>query len=142
MLLAATEETLRGTNHHRGNGSERSDWPGRGNALARARGDLTATRNFVVSRSGAVKGAQVVPSLEEALARAEGTGRTVFIAGGTSIYPQALERDWVDARYLSTLQGDYTGDAFFPTWDEARWELVWREPQTHFEFRAPNKSQI
>jgi dihydrofolate reductase len=98
--------------------------------------DLTDTLNFAVSRSGAVKGAQAAPSLEEALTRAEGTGQTVFIAGGTSIYTQALERDWVDAMYLSTIHGDYTGDAFFPAWDEARWELSRHEPHTHFDFKV------
>jgi dihydrofolate reductase len=99
-------------------------------------GDLTSTRNFVVSRSGPVKGAQAVPGLEEALAQAEAAGNTVFIAGGTSIYTQALERDLVDEMYLSTILGDYTGDAFFPAWDEARWELVRREPRAQFEFKV------
>lgn len=96
--------------------------------------DLTTTRNIVVSRSGQVTGALAVASLEQALVRAEQTRRTVFIAGGASIYAQALERDCVDEMYLSTIHGDYTGDSFFPTWDESRWEVARREAHERFEF--------
>jgi dihydrofolate reductase len=96
--------------------------------------DLTTTRNIVVSRSSQVEGALTVPSLELALARAEELGRTVFIAGGASIYAQALERDWVDEMYLSTIYGDFTGDSFFPAWDERGWEVVRRQAHARFEF--------
>lgn len=96
--------------------------------------DLTTTRNLVVSRSGQVTGALAVPSLEQALVRAEEARRTIFIAGGASIYAQALEHDWVDEMYLSTIHGDYPGDSFFPRWDESGWEVVRRESHERFEF--------
>ena len=96
--------------------------------------DLTTTHNIVVSRSGQVTGALSVPSLELALAQAEEVGRTIFIAGGASIYTQALESDCVDEMYLSTIHGDYTGDSFFPAWNEANWDVVRREPHARFDF--------
>jgi len=96
--------------------------------------DLTTTQNIVVSHSGQVAGALAVPSLEVALARAAEAGRTVFIAGGASIYAQALAKDWVDEMYLSTIDGDYTGDTFFPAWNEADWDVTTREAHARFEF--------
>ncbi|OJH42689.1 hypothetical protein BON30_05780 [Cystobacter ferrugineus] len=96
--------------------------------------DLTTTHNLVVSNSSQVKGARAVPSLAQALTRAAETERTIFIAGGASIYAQALERDWVDEMYLSTIHGDYTGDSFFPMWNAADWEAVRREAHARFDF--------
>lgn len=96
--------------------------------------DLTTTQNIVVSRSGRVTGAMAVPSLELALTQAVDTGRTVFIAGGASIYTQALESDCVDEMYLSTIHGDHTGDSFFPAWDATQWSVARREQQARFEF--------
>lgn len=96
--------------------------------------DLTTTQNIVVSRSGQVAGALAVPSLEVALARAAETGRTVFIAGGASIYAQALASDSVDEMYLSTIHGDHTGDSFFPAWNEADWDVMRREAHARFDF--------
>jgi dihydrofolate reductase len=96
--------------------------------------DLTTMRNIVVSRSGKVKGAPAVPSLELALDRAAEAEGRIFIAGGASIYAQALERDRVDEMYLSTIHGDHTGDCFFPAWDKAGWDVVRREEHARFEF--------
>ncbi|WP_437624513.1 dihydrofolate reductase [Sorangium sp. So ce1151] len=95
--------------------------------------DLTTTENIVVSHSGRVTGALVVPSLELALARAAGTGRTVFIAGGASVYTQALASDWVDEMYLSIIHGDHTGDSYFPEWDQAGWDVKRREAHARYE---------
>ncbi|MET0404280.1 MAG: dihydrofolate reductase [Cystobacter sp.] len=97
-------------------------------------GDLTTTHNIVVSRSGQVTGALSVPDLDQALARAEKAGRTIFIAGGASLYREALESGCVDEMYLSTIHGDHTGDSFFPAWNEADWDVVRRESQARFDF--------
>ncbi len=98
--------------------------------------DLKTTHNLVVSRSGQVRGAEILPSLALALTRAEEARRTIFIAGGASVYAQALESDCVDEMYLSTIHGDYPGDCSFPPWDESRWDVVRREPHSRFEFRV------
>lgn len=70
------------------------------------------------------EGVQVVHSLEEALARAE--GHEVFIAGGAQLYAQALPH--VRRLHLTLLEHPYEGDTFFPPLDLSAWRLVSEEP--------------
>lgn len=97
-------------------------------------GDVASAHNIVVTHSSWVSGAEVAGSLDAALELAAGYGDTVFIAGGGSIYTQALIDGVVDAMYLSTIKGDYDGDIYFPTWDEADWETVQREDRGSYIF--------
>jgi len=94
---------------------------------------LPGRRTVVVSRTLAhVEGAEVCPSLELALERAASHGRTVFVAGGASIYRQALPQ--ADALYLSTVNTACEGDAYFPALDEDAWEVTRRERHETFTF--------
>src|SRR5215210_4582531 len=99
---------------------------------------LTSAHNVVVSRRGAsidqgpTRGAVVVPSVAEALKVAESFGRTVFSAGGASVYEQTVPL--ADAMYLSYIKGSYTGDAYFPAFDEREWAVERREDHPRFEF--------
>jgi dihydrofolate reductase len=94
---------------------------------------LTSAHTVVVSRSaGEIAGAVVVPSIDEALRVAQGFGRTVFSAGGSSIYEQTIPR--ADAMYLSYIKGDFSGDAYFPAFDERDWTVERREDYPRFEF--------
>lgn len=94
---------------------------------------LTSAHNVVVSRSAtALPGALVVPTIDDALREAAAFGRTVFSAGGASIYEQTLPR--AEAMYLSFIKGDYTGDAYFPAFDERDWTVERREEHERFEF--------
>jgi len=96
--------------------------------------DLTSRHAVVVSRSRQdIPGAVVCGSLEEAVVKATSFGRTVFVNGGASIYEQALPL--VDQMYLSIIKGQYSGDAYFPAFDEAAWEIVERRDHDAFEFR-------
>jgi dihydrofolate reductase len=93
---------------------------------------LTSEHTVVVSRSAAaIRGAVVVPSVEEAARTAASFGRTVFSAGGASIYEQTLPL--ADAMYLSYIKGDYTGDAYFPRFDERLWRVERRDDHPRFE---------
>ena len=76
--------------------------------------DLTSANNIVLTRNPRkVQNAITVPSFDKALERAEATGATrVFVAGGASVYEQALPV--ADALYLSYVKGDFDGDTFFP----------------------------
>jgi len=91
------------------------------------------TTAIVVSRSAAIDGVRVVASLEEALSVAEGLGKTVFVAGGGSIYAQAVPL--ADEMYLSTIKGDFEGDTYFPEFDADEWELVEERDEPEFVFR-------
>jgi dihydrofolate reductase len=87
-------------------------------------GPLARRTNIVITRQPgyAAEGAIVVPSLEEALARAEGEA---WIIGGGEIYAAALER--ADTMVLTHVDAEVDGDAFFPSWDASAWRAVSEE---------------
>jgi dihydrofolate reductase len=96
---------------------------------------LPGRTNVVISRSGfGAPGVVSVGSLEEAFTVAAADD-VAFIAGGSQIYEQAI--DIADILYLTTIEKEFSGDAYFPEFDLARWnlqasergndgELVWR----------------
>jgi dihydrofolate reductase len=74
----------------------------------------------------APKGVQVVRSVQEALEVAREGGETeLFVAGGAEIYRQTLPV--ADRLYLTRIEEDVPGDAYFPEYDETEWRLVDRE---------------
>ncbi len=90
---------------------------------------LPGRRVIVLSRGdpGAVPGTasdvSVVGSLEAALGLAE-PDHEIFIAGGAAVYRQALAADLVDRMYLTLVEAEVSGDAFFPEYDAGDWEVV------------------
>jgi dihydrofolate reductase len=94
---------------------------------------LTSAHTVVVSRSaGKLPGAVVVTSVEDALRIAESFDRTIFSAGGASIYEQTVPL--ADTMYLSYIKGHFTGDAYFPAFNEREWIVERREDHPRFEF--------
>lgn len=78
--------------------------------------------NIVVSRKmPPAAGVEICKSLDEALTRAAGIGRRIFVVGGEAIYRLALPL--ADAMVVSFVQGEYAGDAFFPEFDESAWSV-------------------
>jgi len=96
--------------------------------------DVTSAHNIVITRSAEVAGAEVADGLPSALALAARYGKTAYIAGGGSIYAQALADDVVDAMYLSTIKGDFSGDTWFPAWSNADWEVTVIEDRGPYVF--------
>ncbi len=89
----------------------------------RDRTNIVVTR----SRSYTAPGAEVVHSLEEALALARKRKETeAFIIGGGQIYTEALDKELVDRIYLTTVHARIEGDTYFPR-IERNWEEVWYE---------------
>ncbi|ROM20170.1 diacylglycerol kinase [Pseudomonas protegens] len=90
---------------------------------------LPGRLNIVVSRqTGLVlEGAEVYPSLEAAVARAEewaleqGANELMLI-GGAQLYSQGLEQ--ADRLYLTRVALSPEGDAWFPEFDEQQWKRV------------------
>ena len=94
---------------------------------------LTSAHTLVVSRSaGSPIGAVGVASVEEALRMAKTFDKTVFSAGGASIYAQTVPL--ADTMYLSYIKGQFAGDAYFPAFSDLEWEVVRREDHPRFEF--------
>ena len=102
--------------------------------------DLGETTLIVVSRSLAeLRNAIVVPSIEEAVKRAEALGKPVFSAGGAQIYAQTVPL--ADELWLSTIKETEVDrgvvpDAFFPEIDESVWGVAKEEEHSRFAFRV------
>ncbi|WP_374601833.1 dihydrofolate reductase [Niveibacterium sp.] len=87
---------------------------------------LPGRRNIVVTRQRdlQLEGAEVVHSLDEALALC-GAVERAFVIGGAQLYAEALPR--ADELWLTEVQAEVDGDAHFPDWREAGFTVVRRE---------------
>jgi dihydrofolate reductase len=82
---------------------------------------LEGRRNIVVSRSGAVSGAgrEVVPTVEEAIARAREGDPDPFVVGGAEIFELAMP--YATRILMTEIDFDAEGDTFFPPLAPATW---------------------
>ncbi|MFT5085571.1 MAG: dihydrofolate reductase [Lentisphaeria bacterium] len=95
--------------------------------------DLTSTHNIVISRSAIdLPGVIACTSIEAALIKAKELGKTIFSAGGASIYTQTLPL--ASDMYLSFIRSEFSGDAYFPEFDENQWRVIERRQPLEFEF--------
>lgn len=87
---------------------------------------LPNRHNIVVSRSGGMhtEGLDIVQSVDDALAMARSDGaEEAFVIGGEQMYAAALPL--ADKLYLTRVHADIEGgEAFFPAFNEAEWELA------------------
>jgi len=78
----------------------------------------------------------VVPNFESAFQIAQQAHATeVFIAGGAAIYQEAL--GWADKIYLTRIEAEIAGDAFFPALNERDWIKVssmYHPPDIHHAY--------
>ena len=86
---------------------------------------LPGRRNIVVSRNAgyAAPGAEVVTTLEAALALVQDAPRA-YLLGGAQLYALALPH--ADRLLLTEIDRDFDGDAHFPGWPQAEFEELWR----------------
>jgi len=89
-------------------------------------GLLPGRRHIVVSRRPdyAAPGAEVVSSVEAALARVADADE-VMVIGGANLYAQLLPR--ADRLYLTEVDVEVAGDAWFPPFDRAQWRELSHE---------------
>lgn len=89
---------------------------------------LPSRTNLVLSRSDLsnVDGIHAFDSLRaaEEWARDRDTGE-FFVIGGEQLYRDAMEN--ADRIYLTRVEAEPEGDAFFPAIDEANWKCVQRD---------------
>ena len=97
---------------------------------------LPGRTNIVVTRdsSFSAAGCRVVHSIDEALVAAGGADE-VMIMGGENLYSQLLPR--ADRLYLTEVQADVSGDAWFPEFDQTQWQELERESH-----RADEKNEF
>jgi len=83
---------------------------------------LPNRRNIVVtSQNRMIEGAEVVNSIEAAVALCEGEAEC-FVIGGETIYRQFLP--YTNKLYLTKVHSDFEGDTFFEMLNPAEWELT------------------
>ncbi len=88
---------------------------------------LPGRRNIVLTRQAGwqAPGAEVVPSLDAALALLHGTARA-FVIGGAEIYAAALPA--AQELLLTEIDRDYEGGAHFPAFSRTQFAEVARVP--------------
>ncbi len=88
---------------------------------------LPGRRNVVVTRNAAwqAEGADRAGSLDAALALVADAPK-VFVIGGAELYALALPR--ADELFLTEVEAEFEGDAFFPDWPRDRFALAASEP--------------
>ena len=75
------------------------------------------------------EGAEIYPSLEDAITHACESEAEIFIIGGAQIYALALASDKATRIYATEVHTEIEGDAFFPEFDKQIWQEVSRLPQ-------------
>jgi dihydrofolate reductase len=87
---------------------------------------LPGRENRIVTRQAGlvIAGARVFESVESAC-RTDSGDTEIFVIGGSEIYTQALP--FAERLYLTFVEGDFEGDAFFPPWDTDKFHEVSRE---------------
>jgi len=87
---------------------------------------LPGRTTVVVSRNKSLKieGCTIAHSLQEAVAACAGDTE-IFVVGGAELYTQALPL--ADRLYLTEIQQDIAGDAFFPSFSLNNWQEISRE---------------
>ncbi len=86
---------------------------------------LAGRTNIVITRQGdwSAPGVQVAASLDEAIGLAAATdAKEAFVIGGGEIFRQAMPV--VQKMYLTRVHTTIEGDAHFPAFDEAEWQLL------------------
>ncbi|MBZ0092631.1 MAG: dihydrofolate reductase [Sulfuricellaceae bacterium] len=85
---------------------------------------LPGRTTVVVTRSPffQAQGCIVVNSIDNAISACQGDDE-IFFVGGAELYRQAIAL--ADRLYLTEIQADFPGDAFFPEFDK----LAWRETE-------------
>ena len=88
---------------------------------------LPGRANIVLTRSKdyAPAGVTVARSLKEALQAVDPSEEELFIIGGSHIYRQTLAQ--ADRLYLTLVEGEFSGDTYFPELDLKSWKLVSEE---------------
>jgi dihydrofolate reductase len=98
---------------------------------------LSGRTNIVLTRQSgySAPGCVIVHSLNEALAAAAGQPELMVI-GGAQLYEQLLPQ--AERIYLTLVDGEYTGDVYFPQLDMSQWRELSRHEHTADEKHSVN----
>ena len=87
---------------------------------------LPGRQNIVVTRDSAfsAEGCEIVGSIEQAVESCP-ESQEIMLIGGASLYRQTLER--ASCLYVTRIHHEFSGDTWFPEFDERRWRVESRE---------------
>ncbi len=103
---------------------------------------LPGRRNIVISRNSALKieNCEIANSLDAAIRIAKSQNPDeVFIIGGAQIYEQAMQ--FADRLYLTEINQDVKGDAFFPNFSGKKWKEIRRSHNTTAPLLEKNQNE-
>ena len=89
---------------------------------------LPGRTTIIITRENNYKqeGCKIAHSIEEALSLVENDD-SPFIAGGATIYDQALEKGLIDEMIITEVHEEFDADAYFPEINMEDWMEVSRE---------------
>jgi dihydrofolate reductase len=87
--------------------------PGRENVI------LTRNRDYFA------KGCTIIHSIEELIEWKNRQNVEVFVIGGAEIFKQTLPI--TDKLYITKIHHAFSGDTYFPDYDENDWRLIWKQ---------------
>lgn len=92
---------------------------------------LSNRRNIVISRTltKVIDGFELTDTLDKALkmSNSSSSEEEVFVIGGGNLFDYALRNNLVDEMYLTEIDADIKGDAYFPEFDKTKWIVVSRK---------------
>ncbi len=96
---------------------------------------LTGRTTVVVTRNTnlQIDGCLVAHSLQQAIDMCAGDSE-IFIVGGAELYAQALDR--ADTLYITEIQQEVLGDAYFPEFKNSGWQEITRDKRSQLQPQA------
>jgi dihydrofolate reductase len=90
---------------------------------------LPGRRNIVITRDPSfhADGCYIANGIDTALASC-GDAEEVMLIGGASLYQQTLAH--ADSLYITRIHHEFSGDTWFPDFDNTRWKVVERQDFT------------
>ncbi len=87
---------------------------------------LPKRRNIIITRQKdfQVQGGEVFHSMDSALTALQDEAE-IMIIGGATLYQQTLAK--ADILYLTIVDTEIAGDAFFPEWNSNEWKILSEE---------------
>ena len=100
---------------------------------------LTGRKIIIVTNQKKIhnENCEIAHSLTHAIQLAEKNDDSSFVCGGEQIYKEALPL--VQKMYITEICKNYTGDAFFPEFDEKEWLETKRKISGDLIFRVLKK---
>ncbi len=100
--------------------------------ISRLKKPLRGRTNIVISTQNLQlpEGVELYHSVDDALAAHQ--NQEIYIIGGEQIFKQSL--NVADTLYITHLNKDYEGDAFFPKIDESYWQMTEDEKHEGYSF--------